>query len=151
MEAKASGDLLVVLEVAEAAAELSRGRFPDQRGRDRVEVIVELSGAHSEGAQVVADHRLVAQRRGDIPLGPEAARVGGPEELIRQQAVVDAQPEREVALRGTHAGERGDAAGEYEAFIKRVGKVPREHDLCALALGGIGAPGVQEVTEPRIE
>src|SRR5579864_8429912 len=98
-------DLLVVLEITEPLAELSRGRFPHQRRREGVEMVVELSRAYPEGAQVVADHHLVAQIRSQVSLDPEAARIGRAEELIRHQAVVDAQPEWEVAFRGAHTRE----------------------------------------------
>src|SRR5262249_21943793 len=117
---EASGHLLVVLEVTEPPAELPGSRFPHQCGGDRVEVIVQLCRADPERAQVVADHRLVAQGRGEITLDPEAAGVRGPEELVRHQSIVDAQPEWEIALRAAHTGERGDAAEQYEARIERV-------------------------------
>src|SRR5690349_4028487 len=118
MQPEARGHLLVVLEVAEALAEFSRCWFPHQRRRYRIEVIVELSRAHPEGAQVVADHRLVAQGRGDIALGPEAARIGRAEELVRHQAIVDTEPEWEITFGGTHPRERGNTTGESEILAE---------------------------------
>src|SRR5215469_3907156 len=75
VQSQTGGDILVILEVPVAASELTRGGLPDQRRGDGVEVVVELRRADSEGAEVVADHRLVAQLVGDIALDPEPARV----------------------------------------------------------------------------
>ncbi len=104
-------DLLVSVVVAEPVpqAELAGRRQPLDRVGLRVHPVVELRRAHAERAQVVGEHRHVLDLGMELAFEPDAGGVRAPEELVGNQAVVHAEPVRELTLCASHGGQRRDA------------------------------------------
>ena len=143
--------VLVVVVVAEGPveAELARRGQPLQHERRRVDRVVDLRRAHAERAQVVAEHRHVLELGGELALQPDPGRVGAAEELVRGQAVVDAQPVRELALGAAHAGKARDPGPERHVAVEHVAQVAGAHHLRRVALRGVRGPDVQVVAHLR--
>ena len=138
--------LLVVAEPETVGSE----RLPRDGERQRVEPVVELPGVDAERAQVVAEHQVVAPVLEELAACPDPGRVGGPEELVGDQPVVDREPLRKVAEGRARAGQRRDAAAEAEVLGELVLQEARHDDLRALALARVGAPHVEQVAQPRV-
>jgi hypothetical protein len=107
--------------------------------RLRAECVVELGRADAERAQVVRDHRHVLELRRQFALEPEPGGLGPAKELVRDQAIVHAQPVRELTLGAAHTRKRSDPSSEGDVPVERVADVPGASALgfCSLLLGGV--------------
>ena len=123
---QACRELLVIIEVAKRSpqAELAGGRQPLQHVRLRVERVIHLRRADAERAQVVRDHRHVLELRRELAFEPEAGRIGAAEELVGDEAIVHAQPVRELALRAANARERRDPPAKRHVLVEHIADVP---------------------------
>ncbi len=146
-------DLLVIVVVAERVpqAELAGRRQPYDREGLRIHLVVELRRAHAERAQVVGEHRHVLDLGMELAFEPDAGGVRPPEELVGNQAVVHAEPVRELTLGAPHGGQRRDAGTHAHEPVEGPGQVARAHDLRRIALRGVRRPDVEVVAHLRRE
>ena len=153
VDADPGRDLLVIVVVAERVpqAELAGRRQPLDRVGLRVELVVELRRAHAERAQVVGEHRHVLDLGMELALEPDAGGVRPAEELVGNQAVVHAEPVRELTLRASHGGQRRDADTHAHEPVEGPGQVARADDLRRIALRCVRRPDVEVVAHLRRE
>ena len=82
---------------------------------------------------------------------PDAGGVRPPEELIGNQAVVHAEPVRELTLCASHGGQRRNAGTHAHEPVEGPGQVARAHDLRRIALRCVRRPDVEVVAHLRRE
>ena len=85
----------MVFKIAEAQSEFTSGGRPYEGHGYSMEAIVQLRRTNAEGAQVVGNHGDVIQFVGDLSPSPDTGTVGSTEELVGDQASIDAQPKGE--------------------------------------------------------
>ena len=87
----------------------------------------------------------------ELAFEPDAGGVGPAEEFVGNQAVVDAEPVRELTLGASHGGQRRDADADVHEPVEAPGEVARAHDLRRIALRCVRRPDVEVVAHLRRE
>ena len=119
--------------------------------RLRIELVVELRGAHAERAQIVPEHHVVLELCLELSLDPHARRVRASEELVGDQAIVDAQPVRELAFRAPCGGQGRDAGTDADIPVEAPCQVAGADDLGRIALRRVRRPDIEVVAKLRCE
>ena len=87
----------------------------------------------------------------ELAFEPDARGVRPAKELVGNEAVVHAEPVRELPLRASHGGQRRDADTHAHEPVEVPGQVARAHDLRRITLRGIRRPDVEVVAHLRRE
>ena len=145
-------DLLVIVVVAERVpqAELAGRGQPLDRVGLRVHPVVELRRADAERAQVVGEHRHVLDLGLELAFEPDAGGVRAPEELVGDQAIVHAEPVRELTFGASHVGSDVMPTPTLTNRLKLQRQVAGADHLRRIALRWVRRPDVEVVAHLRL-
>ena len=101
--------------------------------------------------RLLANIDLVLDLGMELAFEPDAGGVRPSEELVGDQAVVHAEPVRELPLGASHGGQRRDAGPHAHEPVEDPGQVARAHDLRRIALRCVRRPDVEVVAHLRRE